>query len=164
MSSSTLHISHLTPFGMTIKERSWSDTTFSYRFGFNGMEQDNSIRGQGNSLDFGARIYDSRLGRWMTTDPVFKANLTPYQFAKDCPLAFVDPDGQDEIHFVTKTIKTTMEDGSIQLDAVNFVYITQSKGKDKFYRVHDINEVSYEFSSNNPYTFNEHNNRILPSK
>jgi RHS repeat-associated protein len=43
--------------------------TVDYRFGFNGMEQDNEVSGSGNSYDFGARIYDSRLGRWMSTDP-----------------------------------------------------------------------------------------------
>jgi hypothetical protein len=37
-----------------------------YRFGFNGQEQDNEVSGEGNSYDFGARIYDSRLGRWMS--------------------------------------------------------------------------------------------------
>ena len=40
----------------------------SYRFGFNGKENDNEVKGAGNSVDFGARIYDSRLGRWMSVD------------------------------------------------------------------------------------------------
>jgi hypothetical protein len=40
-----------------------SDQCFEYCFGFNGMEQDNEVQGQGNAYDFGARIYDSRLGR-----------------------------------------------------------------------------------------------------
>jgi hypothetical protein len=30
----------------------------SYRYGFNGMESDDEVKGSKNSLDFGARIYD----------------------------------------------------------------------------------------------------------
>ena len=41
-----------------------------YRFSFNGKEKDDEVKGIGNSLDFGARIYDSRLGRWMSLDPM----------------------------------------------------------------------------------------------
>jgi hypothetical protein len=34
-----------------------------YRYGFNGMEKDDEVKnGKGNSYDFGARMYDSRLG------------------------------------------------------------------------------------------------------
>lgn len=40
-----------------------------YRYGFNGKENDNEVKGTGNSVDFGARIYDPRIGRWLTTDP-----------------------------------------------------------------------------------------------
>jgi hypothetical protein len=35
----------------------------SYVYSFNGAERDDEVKGSGNSLDFGARIYDSRLGR-----------------------------------------------------------------------------------------------------
>ena len=48
------------PFGMTMPGRK---TAEGYRFGFNGMENDDELKGQGNSLDFGARIYDQRTGR-----------------------------------------------------------------------------------------------------
>lgn len=39
-----------------------------YRYGFNGKEKDNST-GEGN-LDFGARIFAVRLGRWLSVDPL----------------------------------------------------------------------------------------------
>ena len=56
-----------------------------YRFGFNGMETDDEIKGSKNSLDFGARIYDPRLGRWLSVDPLQKKypSFTPYSFSNN---------------------------------------------------------------------------------
>ena len=47
--------------------RKYSPTN-SYRYGFNGQEKLDEIKGYGNSLDFGARIYDPRLGRFLSVD------------------------------------------------------------------------------------------------
>jgi RHS repeat-associated protein len=75
-----------------------TDADFSddYRYGFNVQEKDNEMKGTGNSLDFGARIYDSRLGRWMSLDPLQAKypSLSPYNFVANSPLMFIDPDGK----------------------------------------------------------------------
>ncbi len=67
-----------------------------YRFAFNGMEKDDEVKGIGNSLDFGARIYDSRLGRWLSVDP--KAHLaqswSSYNAMWCNPILNIDPNGQ----------------------------------------------------------------------
>ncbi len=47
-----------------------------YRYGFNSMEKDNEINVNGGSCDFGARIYDGRMGRWLTID-VFASMYVP---------------------------------------------------------------------------------------
>jgi len=67
-----------------------------YRFGFNSMEKDDKIKGVGNSPDFGARMYDSRLGRWISRDPAESkyAFLSPYVSFANNPVLFVDPDGK----------------------------------------------------------------------
>lgn len=71
----------------------------SYRFSFNGMEKDDEVKGLGNSLDFGARVYDSRLGRWLSPDAFEKKypHLSTYCAMGDNPNLFVDPDGNDII-------------------------------------------------------------------
>jgi len=68
-----------------------------YRYGFNGMENDNEVKGSGNSYDFGARIYDPRLGRWLSLDPMMTkyTDLSPYNFSGNNPILFVDKDGRD---------------------------------------------------------------------
>ncbi len=44
----------------------------NYRFGFNGKENDNEVKGTGNQIDYGERIYDPRLGRFLSIDPLKK--------------------------------------------------------------------------------------------
>jgi len=68
-----------------------------YRYGFNGMEKDDEIKGDGNSLDFGARIYDPRVGRWLSLDPAADEypSLSPYNYVSNSPLVMIDPDGRN---------------------------------------------------------------------
>lgn len=69
----------------------------SYRFGFNGMENDNEVKGKGNSVDFGARIYDTRLSRWLSVDPHESSypSLSGYSAFANNPINIIDPDGRD---------------------------------------------------------------------
>ena len=53
-----------TAFGMVMPEREYNVSR--YRFGFNEKEMDNVAKGDGNSVNFGARIYDSKLGRFLS--------------------------------------------------------------------------------------------------
>lgn len=74
----------------------WNRTrTKRYRFGFNGKENDNEVKGTGNQLDFGARIYDPRIGRFLSIDPYSNRFVfqTPYLFASNNPLLNIDQDG-----------------------------------------------------------------------
>jgi RHS repeat-associated protein len=81
-----------------------NNCTDDYRFGFNGMHKDNEVKGTGNSLDFGARIYDSRLGRWLSVDPYSakSPHLNPYNFGANNPVINIDPDGNTEYYFQGK--------------------------------------------------------------
>ena len=100
--------SHYYPFGMEMPGRSYSSN--SYRFGFNGKEKDDNITGvTGSHLDFGARIYDSRIGRWLTVDPMraIFPEMTPYNFGANNPILFIDNDGEIfRIHYEEKDAST----------------------------------------------------------
>jgi len=66
-----------------------------YRFGFNGKENDNEVKGNGNQQDYGFRIYDTRLGRFLSVDPLSDDYpfYTPYQFSGNNPIRYIDLDG-----------------------------------------------------------------------
>jgi len=68
-----------------------------YRYGFNGKENDNEVKGDGNQQDYGMRIYDPRLGRFLSVDPLSKDYpwYTPYQFAGNMPILAIDLDGAE---------------------------------------------------------------------
>jgi len=60
-----------------------------YRFGFNGQEKLDEITGvTGSHLSFKYRIYDSRIAKFLSIDPLFKdyPHWTPYQFAGLTPI------------------------------------------------------------------------------
>ncbi|WP_343522276.1 RHS repeat-associated core domain-containing protein [Pedobacter sp.] len=67
----------------------------AYRYGFNGKENDNEVKGTGNQQDYGMRIYDPRIAKFLSVDPLQKQypELTPYQFASNTPIQAIDLDG-----------------------------------------------------------------------
>ncbi len=81
------------PFGMIMPGRDSSTT--DYRYGFQGMEQDDDLKGKGNSISTEFRQYDPRVGRWLSVDPKAHLirNMTPYNSFANNPIAFTDPRG-----------------------------------------------------------------------
>ncbi|MFY0673577.1 MAG: hypothetical protein JXQ87_09235 [Bacteroidia bacterium] len=70
-----------------------------YRYGFNGKEQDPEWNGSGNMYDYGFRIYDPRIAKFLSIDPLTSSfpYLTPYQYASNCPVSCIDIDGLEAI-------------------------------------------------------------------
>lgn len=70
----------------------------AYRFGFNGMEKDDEKSGVGNSYDFGARLYDPRLGRFLAVDPLAKVYTwqSPFSYVRNNPIFFIDFEGEGD--------------------------------------------------------------------
>jgi RHS repeat-associated protein len=61
------------------------------------MEKDDELKGNGNSLDFGARMYDPRIGRWLSIDPLFKyyPAVSTYAYCLNNSIVFIDSDGRE---------------------------------------------------------------------
>jgi RHS repeat-associated protein len=85
-----------------------------YRYGFQGQEKDDEIKGKGNSVNFKYRMHDSRLGRFFAVDPLTKAypwNST-YAFSENSLIAFIELEGLEKLELFEQV--TTELDGDIQ--------------------------------------------------
>ncbi|WP_343670450.1 RHS repeat-associated core domain-containing protein [Chitinophaga sp.] len=100
------------PFGMMQPDRSYSSG--GYRYGFNGKENDNEVKGEGNEQDYGMRVYDPRVGRFLSVDPLTRnfPSLSSYQFASNSPIANIDLDGAESQYYGIEIFKT-YKDGKL---------------------------------------------------
>ena len=69
------------------------------------------MKGDGDQIDYGMRVYDPRIGRWLSLDPLQAKypNESPYVYVSGNPLLYSDKEGKEKII----TIKTYHKDGSV---------------------------------------------------
>jgi len=81
------------PFGMLLPNRYGSSS--GYRYGYQGSEKDNEIKGLGNSYTTHFRQLDPRIGRWLSVDP--EAQKLPWHSSyismSDNPIRYTDKEG-----------------------------------------------------------------------
>ncbi|MBQ0044557.1 MAG: hypothetical protein KBT05_05990, partial [Bacteroidales bacterium] len=112
------------PFGERHSDSSMP-TTNTNRWRFAGKE----IQPLGSTgwLDFGARQYDSFLGRWTTVDPLAEKypGISPYSYCAGNPIMFIDDGGKDlvifgknnsSVTFTTNLIDLSVNVGGIGID------------------------------------------------
>ena len=85
------------PFGEAINSR--KSSVGSYRFAYNGKEHDDETYGDKNEYDYGKRMYDPRLGKFMSVDPMIKSYPwnAPYTYAENDVIRSGDLDGKEKI-------------------------------------------------------------------
>ena len=85
---------------MQMSERSFCED--AYRYGFNGMEKDSEgMGGGGSTYDYGFRIYNAQIAKFLSVDPLFKSYpwYTSYQFAGNTPIQALDIDGLEILDY-----------------------------------------------------------------
>jgi RHS repeat-associated protein len=82
---------------MLMPGRSYS-AAGAYRYGFNGKEQDPEIKGTGAQYDYGFRIYDPRMGKFFSVDPLARSFPwnSPYSYAEGDIIRSIDLDGLEK--------------------------------------------------------------------
>ena len=123
-------VSDYSPFGVQLDGRTHQSD--EYRYGFNGMEKDDEVKGEGNSINFGARIHDPRVGRWLSKDPKWKlfANISPYTYSSNNPVYYKDKAGE-VIEPATDKSKTSFNNAVLKVfgegEVANMLTITGDK-------------------------------------
>ncbi len=71
--------------------------TSDYRYGFQGQEMDNEIKGEGNSINYTFRMHDPRVGRFLSLDPISAQypHNSPYAFAENRVIDGIELEGAE---------------------------------------------------------------------
>jgi len=123
------------PFGMLLPGR--HANTSDYRYGFQGQELDNEIKGEGNSINYKYRMHDPRVGRFFAVDPLTAEypHYTPYSFSGNKVIAFRELEGLEEAKFDIMidhrtAIKLAGEDATSEqvMEIYNEIHFAAAKG------------------------------------
>jgi RHS repeat-associated protein len=99
------------PFGMLVPNRHGNSK--DYRYGFQGQEKDDELKGEGNSLNYEYRMHDPRVGRFFAIDPLFRSYPwnSPYAFSENRVIDMIELEGLETANTKDKAeSKNTSDD------------------------------------------------------
>ncbi len=73
-------------------------STDFYRYGFQGQEKDDEVKGENNSSNYKYRMHDPRVGRFFAVDPLTSkySHYTPYSFSGNRVIDAIELEGLEE--------------------------------------------------------------------
>jgi RHS repeat-associated protein len=144
-------------------------TPNDYRYGFQGQEKDDELKGKGNSLNYTFRMHDPRIGRFFAVDPLTAKYpyYSPYQFSGNRVIDMIELEGleatvtkQHNVYFV----KLENANVDVIIRKSNQTISEALKSNDKpnkndysfnlsLYKLNDMSyssQYNYKYNSNGP--------------
>ncbi|AXT51731.1 hypothetical protein D1818_13090 [Aquimarina sp. BL5] len=133
------------PFGMLLPNR--HENSAEYRYGFQGQEADNEVKGEGNSVNYKYRMHDPRVGRFFAVDPLTAKypHYTPYSFSGNKVIHAVELEGLEEA-LINRGTSSIRNEGDTSCDNVyhcgTFNEDGSAKFKEGWYTYNDYGKVT----------------------
>jgi len=124
-------------------------TMDSYRFGFQSQEKDDEVKGGGNSYDFGARMYDARIGRFLSLDAYASkfASQSPYVFAGNTPIMALDSNGDSVLFYSQSGVYLGFSHDNQRYKGKNLLVIIDDKAVNNFNKWYNLKRKINSYSS-----------------
>jgi len=112
---------------MLLRAACWSpnrhESSDKYRYGFQGQEKDDEVKGEGNSINYKFRIHDPRVGRFFAVDPLTKKYpwYTPYSFSGNKVIHKIELEGLEETDTEDKKDFEYASYNLLPADELNFI-------------------------------------------
>jgi RHS repeat-associated protein len=159
---------------MLLNNRHGSVDSDAYRYGFQGQERDDEVKGEGNIYNYKYRMQDVRLGRFFAVDPLAPQypHNSPYAFSENKVIHMIELEGLEEAltpyleHLEYKTVFETNDDLDI-IDRLgnagnNFWRFINNNGHRAVYNTFStfINESYFLITVQKKYDF--HTTLVVP--
>ena len=104
---------------MLVPSRHFSTT--DYRYGYQGQEMDNEVKGEGNSLNYTFRMHDPRIGRFFAIDPLAPRypHNSPYAFSENRVIDGVELEGLEIENFMGRLKSAIFGVNSLKFNNIN---------------------------------------------
>jgi len=129
------------PYGMLLDNRNGSN---GYRFGFQGQEKDDKVKGNYNSINYKYRVHDPRLGRFFAVDPLsskYPHNST-YAFSENNVIDAIELEGLEKFIIIKYKYKGLI----LKVDIIRLnehIRINQEKYVYKTVQIKSASDLNY---------------------